>query len=82
MEILSVNNLGYYYKDGEDKRVIFDGVNVSFEEGRMYVLLGESGSGKSTLLNVISGLDTYEEGEMYINGEETSAYSSAVEPSF
>ena len=31
MEILSVNNLGYYYKDGEDKRVIFDGVNVSFE---------------------------------------------------
>ena len=29
MEILSVNNLGYYYKDGEDKRVIFDDVNVS-----------------------------------------------------
>ncbi|MBR5976272.1 MAG: ABC transporter ATP-binding protein, partial [Clostridia bacterium] len=35
----------------------------------------ESGSGKSTLLNVISGLDTYEEGEMYINGEETSHYT-------
>ena len=57
MEILSVNNLGYYYKDGEDKRVIFDGVNVSFEEGRMYVLLGESGSGKTTFLSIIGGQD-------------------------
>ena len=32
---------------------------------------GKTGSGKSTLLNVISGLDTYEEGEMYIDGKET-----------
>ncbi len=31
--------------------------------------------GKSTLLNVLSGLDTYEEGEMYINGEETNGYT-------
>src|SRR5574344_3133827 len=42
--------------------------------GEFVVITGESGSGKSTLLNVISGLDTYEEGEMYINGEETSYY--------
>ena len=43
--------------------------------GEFVVITGESGSGKSTLLNVLSGLDTYEEGEMYINGEETSHYS-------
>lgn len=40
-------------------------------------VVGESGSGKTTLLNVISGIDTYEEGEMYLNGEETSYYSAA-----
>ena len=39
------------------------------------VITGESGSGKSTLLNVISGIDSYEEGEMYINGKETSHYT-------
>lgn len=43
--------------------------------GEFVVITGESGSGKSTLLNVISGLDSYEEGEMYINGEETSHYT-------
>ena len=41
------------------------------------MITGESGSGKSTLLNVLSGLDTYEEGEMYINGQETSHYNEA-----
>ncbi len=43
--------------------------------GEFITITGESGSGKSTLLNVISGLDTYEEGEMYVNGEETSHYN-------
>lgn len=49
-------------------------VNLEFDIGEFVVITGESGSGKSTLLNVISGLDTYEEGEMYINGKETSHY--------
>ena len=38
-------------------------------------ITGESGSGKSTLLNVISGLDKYDEGEYFVNGEETSYFS-------
>ena len=38
---------------------------------------GESGSGKSTLLNVIGANDTYEEGELYFNGEPTSHYSES-----
>lgn len=63
----------FYYNKG----VIASGfskVNLELNMGEFVVITGESGSGKSTLLNVISGLDTYEEGEMYINGEETSHY--------
>ena len=63
----------FYYSKG----VIASGftkVNLKFEIGEFIAITGESGSGKSTLLNVISGLDTYEEGEMYINGLETSHY--------
>ena len=52
----------------------FNKVNLEFKMGEFVAITGESGSGKSTLLNVISGLDTYEEGEMYINGLETSHY--------
>jgi ABC-type lipoprotein export system ATPase subunit len=64
----------FYYSKG----VIASGfskINLSFDIGEFVAITGESGSGKSTLLNVISGLDTYEEGEMYINGEETSHYT-------
>lgn len=63
----------FYYSKG----VIATGftkVNLEFSIGEFVAITGESGSGKSTLLNVISGLDSYEEGEMYINGSETSHY--------
>ena len=66
----------YYYSKG----LIASGiskVNLEFDLGEFVVITGESGSGKTTLLNVISGLDSYEEGEMYINGEETSHYLAA-----
>lgn len=64
----------YYHKDG----VITSGftkLNLELYLGEFVVITGESGSGKSTLLNVISGLDSYEDGELYINGEETSHYT-------
>ena len=66
----------FYYSKG----MIASGisrVNLDLDLGEFVVITGESGSGKSTLLNVISGLDSYEEGEMYINGEETSHYVAA-----
>ena len=50
-------------------------VNLELKLGEFVVITGESGSGKSTLLNVISGIDSYEEGEMYVNGKETSHYT-------
>ena len=64
----------YYYKNGMITRG-FSKLSVEFKMGEFVVITGESGSGKSTLLNVISGLDSYEEGEMYINGKETSHFS-------
>lgn len=53
----------------------FSKVDLEFHVGEFVAITGESGSGKSTLLNVISGLDSYEEGEMYVMGEPTSGYS-------
>ena len=72
--MLKLKNVSKFYYN---KGVIasgFNKVNVEFNLGEFVAIVGESGSGKSTLLNVISGLDSYEEGEMYINGEETSHY--------
>ena len=50
------------------------GVDLAFEKGEFVAVTGESGSGKSTLLNVISGMDSYEEGEMLIEGQPTSHF--------
>ncbi|MBQ5343161.1 MAG: ABC transporter ATP-binding protein [Oscillospiraceae bacterium] len=69
-----VNVSKYYYSKG----VVTSGfsrVNLEMHRGEFIAITGESGSGKSTLLNVISGLDSYEEGEMYIFGQETSGYT-------
>ena len=75
--MLKLKNVSkFYYSKG----VIASGfskVNLELSMGEFVVITGESGSGKSTLLNVLSGLDTYEEGEMYINGEETSHYNES-----
>ena len=72
--MISLKNVSkFYYKKG----IIATGmtkVNLHFDLGEFVVITGESGSGKSTLLNVISGIDTYEEGEMYIDGRETSHF--------
>ena len=63
----------FYYSKGMIASGISK-VNLTLDKGEFVVITGESGSGKSTLLNVISGLDSYEDGEMYINGQETSHY--------
>lgn len=63
----------FYYSKGMISSGISK-VNLEFKKGEFTIITGESGSGKTTLLNVISGLDSYEEGEMYIDGKETSHF--------
>lgn len=73
MELLRVNNLSYYYKDGDGKRIIFDNAEASFEAGKLYTILGESGSGKTTFLSIIGGQDKRYEGEVIFKGKEIKA---------
>ena len=73
--MLKLKNVSKFYYN---KGIIASGftkINLDLKMGEFIVITGESGSGKSTLLNVISGLDSYEEGEMYIDGKETSHYT-------
>ena len=45
-----------------------DGINITFEPGHIYALLGPNGSGKTTLMKMISGLTTPNFGEIKFDG--------------
>ncbi len=50
-------------------------ITCEFNLGEFVAITGESGSGKSTMLNVITMMDTYEEGELFIDGKSTVEFS-------
>ena len=72
--MIKLKNVSKFYYSKGLIATGFSKVSLDFKIGEFIAITGESGSGKSTLLNVISGLDSYEEGEMYVNGQETSHY--------
>ncbi|MBR2926733.1 MAG: ATP-binding cassette domain-containing protein [Clostridia bacterium] len=74
MALLTLKDVGKIYVSDGNVAVGIRGVNLSFDRGEFVAVTGKSGSGKSTLLNVISGMDSYEEGELCIEGQSTSHY--------
>ncbi len=74
MALLTLKDIGKIYVSEGVVSVGIRGVNLSFDRGEFVAVTGKSGSGKSTLLNVISGMDSYEEGELYIENQPTSHY--------
>ena len=73
---IELKKVSKYYATEESVSMGFARIDLSLDIGEFVAITGESGSGKSTLLNVISGLDTYEEGEMFVCGEDTAAYGT------
>lgn len=68
-DLLSLKGLIKHYPDGKGKQLeILTGVDLSFEAGKSYSVVGRSGSGKSTLLHLIGGLDHPTEGEVAFKG--------------
>ncbi|MBC3515099.1 ABC transporter ATP-binding protein [Neobittarella massiliensis] len=68
MSILQMEQVSYQYA-GSKKKVLKK-INMAFEPGKLYVVVGRSGAGKSTLLALLSGLDLCTEGSMYYEGQD------------
>ena len=62
--LLEAKNLSKFYKEGDEEIKAVNNINFSIKENEKVVIYGRSGSGKSTLLNLLSGLDTYSNGEI------------------
>ena len=62
--LLEAKNLSKFYKEGNEEIKAVNNINFSIKENEKVVIYGRSGSGKSTLLNLLSGLDTYSDGQI------------------
>lgn len=69
---IEIKNARKHYGEGDALVKALDDINLSLDEGKVYVILGPSGSGKSTLLNMVGGLDSLDDGEIIISGRNIS----------
>ena len=80
--ILHSKNLIKSYQNGDKRLVVLNGINIKLETGTITTIVGESGSGKSTLLNVLSSLDTFDSGKLFIENEDIKSLSEKKLSSF
>ena len=67
MSTLALQSVSYKYEG--TKKAIFTDVNLQFEAGKVYTIVGKSGAGKTTLLSLLSGLDIATGGRVEYDGE-------------
>lgn len=78
MNVLSVKNVSYSYKDGLNERIILNNVSYDFDEGKFYTIVGESGCGKTTFLSLLAALDEPQSGGVYYCGQLINSKNSDV----
>ena len=72
---LEARQLVRNYREGDRRRSVLDGLDLSVEQGECVALLGRSGCGKSTLLNLLAGIDLPDAGEILIRQQPLHALS-------
>jgi ABC-type lipoprotein export system ATPase subunit len=67
--IIEAQQVKKIYHSGQLHVEALNGINMAVEAGEMVAIMGPSGCGKTTLLNCLSGLDTIDEGNIFIQGD-------------
>lgn len=74
-EFVRFKDVYRFYKMGDNIIKAANGVSFSIGEGEFCVIVGPSGAGKTTVLNMLGGMDSVTEGEIFVDGVKVSSYN-------
>jgi len=69
IELVDVTKI---YHQGKNPVVALDHLNLEISRGELLAVTGKSGCGKSTLINIIGGLDSPDQGQVMVDGEDVT----------
>ena len=67
--IIQARNVKKIYRSGQLRVEALRSIDMEVAQGEMIAIMGPSGCGKTTLLNCLAGLDTIDEGDIFIQGD-------------
>ncbi len=70
--MLEMNQISKIYRTETVKTRALDGLDISVDEGEFVAVTGPSGSGKTTFLNIAGLLETFDEGNYKLDGQDIS----------
>lgn len=74
IERISIQNLSFAY---DENKKVFSNLNLNFDRGKSYAIVGSSGTGKSTLLNLLLKFYVPDSGKILLNDKEISRFSES-----
>ena len=73
---VKLDKVSKIYKMGEVEIRAVDNISFEISKGEFVVVVGPSGAGKTTFLNILGGMDTATEGDVYVDGSNIAEYNS------
>jgi putative ABC transport system ATP-binding protein len=71
-EIIKLVNAHKIYQMGTEQVKALDGIDITFNKGSFWAIMGPSGSGKSTMMNILGCLDRLTSGSYYLDNKDVS----------
>ena len=81
-DIIFAHQVVKTYDTGTDKFHALKSVSFSVRKGEMVAVMGPSGSGKTTLLNSLSGLDSVDSGQIWLEGKDLAKMSDKARTTY